>query len=58
MTPDLKPEQASPVFFGKGMIALIVGIVIILVVLLAAGMMQAGQGTIVPPADCGEKAIA
>jgi glutaredoxin len=58
MTPDLKPEQASPVFFGKGMIALIVGIVIILVVLLAAGMMQAGQGTVVPPADCGAKAIA
>ena len=58
MTPDIKPEQASPVFFGKGMIALIVGIVIILVVLLAAGMMQTGQGTIVPPADCGVKAIA
>lgn len=58
MTPDLKPEQESPVFFGKGMIALIVGIAVILVVLLVAGMMQAGQGTVVPPADCGAKAIA
>jgi hypothetical protein len=58
MTPDSKPEQADPVFFGKGMIALIVGIVVILVALLAAGMMQAGQGTVVPPADCGAKAIA
>jgi hypothetical protein len=58
MTPDSKPEQADPVFFGKGMIALIVGIVVILVVLLAAGMMQTGQGTVVPPADCGVKALA
>jgi protein-disulfide isomerase len=58
MTPDTKPEQESPVFFGKGMIAVIVGIVIILVALLVAGMMQAGQGTVVPPAACGEKAIA
>jgi hypothetical protein len=58
MTPDLKPEQTGPVFFGKGMIALIAGIVIVLVVLLAAGMMQTGQGTVVPPADCGAKAIA
>ena len=58
MTPDLRPEQESPVFFGKGMIALIVGIAIILVVLLVAGMVQAGQGTVVPPADCGAKAIA
>jgi len=58
MTPDLRPEQESPVFFGKGMIALIVGIAVILVVLLVAGMVQAGQGTVVPPADCGAKAIA
>jgi len=58
MTPDTKPEQAGPVFFGKGMIALIVGIVVLLVVLLVADMMQAGQGTVVPPADCGAKAIA
>ena len=58
MTPDIKPEQTSPVFFGKGMIALIIGIVVVLVALLVAGMMQAGQGTVVPPAACGEKAIA
>jgi hypothetical protein len=58
MTPDLGPEQEKPVFFGKGMIALIGGIVIILVALLAAGLMQAGQGNVVPPADCGARAIA
>jgi glutaredoxin len=58
MTADTKPEQESPVFFNKGIIALIVGIVIILIVLLVAGMMPAGQGTVVPPAACGEKAIA
>jgi hypothetical protein len=58
LTPDTKPELESPVLFGKGMIALIIGIVIILVVLLGTGMMQTGQGTVVPPAACGEKAIA
>ncbi len=57
MTPDTKPEQESPVLFGKGMIALIIGIVVILVALLVAGMMQAGQGTVVPPAACSEKAM-
>jgi hypothetical protein len=57
MTLDTKPEQAGPVLFGKGMIAVIIGIVIILVAVLAAGMMQAGQGTVVPPADCGQKTI-
>jgi len=40
------------------MIALIIGIVIILVALLGSGMMQTGQGTVVPPAACGEKAVA
>jgi len=58
LTPDTKPEQENPVLFGRGMIALITGIVIILVVLLWTGMMQTGQGTVVPPASCGEKAVA
>jgi glutaredoxin len=58
MTPDTKPEQENPVFLGKGMIALIVGIVIILIALLVVGMMQTGQGTVIPPVVCGEKAIA
>ncbi|MDD1683064.1 MAG: hypothetical protein LUO98_04415 [Methanoregula sp.] len=58
MTADANPEQEKPVFFNKGIIALIAGIVIILIVLLAAGMMQAGQGTVIPPAACGEKVIA
>jgi glutaredoxin len=58
MTPDTKPEQENPVFFKKGMLALIIGIVVILIAILAGGMMQAGQGTVVPPAACGEKVIA
>jgi hypothetical protein len=58
MIPDTEPEQVSPVLFGKGTIALIIGIVVILVALLVAGMMQTGQGTVVPPAACSEKAIA
>jgi glutaredoxin len=58
MTPDIQPEQKSPAFLGKGMITLIVGIVIILVAFLIAGMMETGQGTVVPPAACGAKAIA
>ncbi|MFA5267927.1 MAG: thioredoxin domain-containing protein [Methanoregula sp.] len=40
------------------MIAIIAGIAIILVAILMAGIMQGGQGTIVPPTDCGEKTIA
>jgi len=58
MAPDTKPEREETVFFGKGMIAVIAGIAIILVVMLAASMMQTGQGTVVPPTACGEKAIA
>ena len=58
MTPDTKLKQESPVFFGKGMTALIIGIVVILIAILAVEMMQAGQGTVVPPAACGEKVIA
>jgi glutaredoxin len=58
MTPDTKPKQESPVFFGKGMTALIIGIVVILIAILAVEMMQAGQGTVIPPAACGEKVIA
>ncbi len=57
MTPDTKPGQDVPVFLNKGMIALIVGIVIILIALLAIGLQQAGQGTIVPQSVCGERTI-
>jgi glutaredoxin len=57
MTEDTKPEHAGPVLFGKGMTALIIGIVIVLVAILAAGMMQAGQGTVVPLDVCSQKAI-
>jgi len=57
MTPDTKTEQISPVFFNKGLIALIAGICIILIAFLATGMQQAGQGTVVLPAACGERTI-
>ena len=57
MTPDIKTEQQSPVFFDKGLIALIAGICIILIAFLATGMQQAGQGSVVPPAACGERTI-
>jgi hypothetical protein len=42
LTPKTKPEPDT-VFFSKGMIAVIAGIVIILVALLAMVMMQPGQ---------------
>ena len=58
MEPEKKPETKSPVFLGKGMIAMIVGIVIILVVILVVGMMQAGQETVISPVVCGPKVIA
>jgi glutaredoxin len=58
MTQDTKSEQEKPVLFGKGTIAVIAGIVIILGAFLAVNMMQGGQETVVPPAACGEKAIA
>jgi glutaredoxin len=50
LTPDRKSEQENPVLFGKGMMAVIVGIVIILVAILVVGMMQAGYNSVVPPA--------
>lgn len=58
MTPDLKPEQENSVFFGKGIIAIIIGIVVVLVAVLAVGFMQGGPGAFVSPAACGEKAMA
>ena len=57
MTPDTKTEQRSPVFFNKGLIALIAGICIILIALLAMGLQQTGEGTVVLPAACGERTI-
>jgi hypothetical protein len=50
LTPDKKPEQESPVLFGKGMMAVIMGIVIILLAILVAGIMQAGHAPVVPTA--------
>lgn len=58
MTPEAAPEQKSPALFGRGLIALIAGIVILLVAFLAAGLMQAGDGTSLPAATCGQNTIA
>jgi hypothetical protein len=58
MGDESRQGQESPVLFGKGTIAVIAGIVVILVAFLAAGMMPAGQGTVVPPAECSAKTIA
>ncbi len=55
MTPDTTGQE-KPAFFGKGMIAAIAGIIIVIVVLLAFGMTQQGSG--VPMAACGQAAIA
>jgi len=57
LTPDLKPEQESPIFFGKGIIAIIIGIVVVLVAVMAVGFMQGGPEAVVSPAACGEKAM-
>lgn len=57
MTKEIKPEQEKSVLFGKGTIALIVGIVIVLGVFLAVNMMQGKQETVVPLDTCGEKVI-
>jgi hypothetical protein len=58
MEPEKKPETKSPILLGKGMIALIVGIVIILAAILVVSMMQAGQGTVTPPGICGPNVVA
>jgi hypothetical protein len=55
VTTDLKPEKNRPVFFGKGMIAIIIGIVVVLVAVLAVSLMQAGPGAVLSPSACGEK---
>jgi hypothetical protein len=58
LAQDTKQEKDTTVFFGKGTIAVIAGIVIILLAFLVVSFMQAGQGTIVPAAVCGEKTVA
>jgi hypothetical protein len=57
LTPDRKPEQESPVLFGKSIIAVIVGTVIILVAILVVGIMQAGNASGAPPAAGSAKQI-
>jgi len=53
------PSREKTVFFGKGMIAAIIGIVVLLVILVLATSMGSspGQETIVPPQKCSEKVI-
>jgi hypothetical protein len=57
MEPEKKPETKCPVISGKGMIAIIVGIVVILAAIFIVIMMQDEQGTVVPPVVCGPKII-
>jgi glutaredoxin len=57
MEPEKKSDIKSPVISGKGMIAMIVGIVVIIAAIFIVIMMQPGQGTVVPPVVCGPKVI-
>ena len=58
MTPDTTPGPETSGILNRGMIVLILGIIVVLVVILAIGMMQGGQGSGISPTDCGTKAIA
>ena len=58
MTDQIKNGQESPVLVGKGTIALIAGIVIIIAALVGTILMQTGGGPVVPPADCAARSIA
>lgn len=58
MSPDTAPGPETPGIRNRGMVALIIGIIVVLVLLLAFAMMQGGQGTVVSPSDCGARAIA
>lgn len=55
MVPDSHTGESTG-FFTRGMILLVAAILIVVVV-LAAGIMQAGQGTVVPPAECSAKTL-
>lgn len=58
MTDQTHEGPENPSLIGKGTIALIAIIVIIIAALVATGLMQAGSGPVVPPADCAAKSIA
>jgi hypothetical protein len=57
MQKDAKPEKKDTGIFGGWAIAAIVGIVALLVIFLLLNMNQPGQGSVVPPAICGEKVM-
>jgi glutaredoxin len=57
MQKDTKAVKTDSGLFGKGTIAVIIGIVALLVIFLLLSVFQPGSGEEVPPAICGEKVI-
>jgi hypothetical protein len=57
MQKDAKPEKKDTGIFGGWAIAAIVGIVALLVIFLLLNLNPPGQGSVVPPAACGEKVM-
>lgn len=57
MQKDTKSEKTDSGLFGRGTIAVIIGIVALLVIFLFLSIYQSGSGTVVPPAICGERVI-
>ncbi|WP_292347069.1 hypothetical protein, partial [Methanoregula sp. PtaB.Bin085] len=58
MTDQINEGQEKTALVGKGTIALITGIVIIIAALIVTGLMQTGGGPAVLPADCAARSIA
>jgi glutaredoxin len=57
MQKDTKTVKTDSGLFGRGTIAVIIGIVALLVIFLFLSIYQPGTGAVVPPAICGEKVI-
>jgi hypothetical protein len=57
MQKDTKSVKTDSGLFGRGTIAVIIGIVALLVIFLLLSINQPGSGVVVPPATCGEKVI-
>jgi hypothetical protein len=57
MTEETQQKKEEPGFFNRGIIIAIAGVAIILVAFLVIMTMQAGQGSVVPPAVCADKTI-
>jgi hypothetical protein len=57
MQTDAKPEKKDSGIFGGWATAAIIGIVAFLIIFLLLNLNQPGQGSVVPPATCGEKVM-